>query len=277
MKTRTHGESDVSSDQGSDQSGDDNSSGGEGSASSPTDDGSSEEVIAMSQRTKQAHKKKRSKLKRNDSGSKTFPTSCSTVASGRGSLKRIQHLKTLKAINKARLPLALFIGLSDLHVIKLLFVLTGVNPSTRLADFRMADKNEFRLTMRNFYRLRVERGLIQPIERMLPENEKLIAELAESFGWRDEWLQDEELCKKQTEMHAMMMSFAKTQSETLFELMKQNPSIASVLVAYLVAQQTEKVDQKPDNGNDLVPLGGRVSEGMAEALGLEIDNEALSS
>ena len=31
------------------------------------------------------------------------------------------------------------------------------------------------------------------------------------------------------------------------------------------------------NGNDLVPLGGRVSEGMSEALGLEIDTEALSS
>ena len=45
-------------------------------------------------------------------------------------------------------------------------------------------------------------------------------------------------------------------------------------VAYPVAKQTEKVDQKPDNGNDLVPLGGRVSEGMAEALGLEIDNPA---
>ena len=129
----------------------------------------------------------------------------------------------------------------------------------------MADKSEFRLTMRNFYRLRVERGMIQPFERIQPENEKLIAELAESFGWRDEWLQDEELCQKQTEM------------ETLFELMKQNPSIASVLVAYPVAQQTEKVDQKPDNGNDLVSLGGRVSEGTAEALGLEIDNEALSS
>ena len=118
--------------------------------------------------------------------------------------------------------------------------------------------------------------MIQPMERIQPENEKLIAELAESLGWRDEWLQDEEMCQKQTEMHAMMTSFAKTQSETLFELMKQNPSIASVLVAYPVTQQTEKVDQKPDTGNDLVPLCGRVSEGMAEALGLEIDNEALS-
>ena len=157
MKTRTHGESDVSSDHDSDPSGDDNSSGGEGSASSPTDDGSSEEVIVMSQRTKHVHKKKRSKLKRNDSGAKTFPTSCCTVASGRGSLKRVQHLKTLKTINKARLPPALLIGLSDLHVVKLLFVLTGVNPRTRLADFHMADKSEFRLTMRNFYRLRVER------------------------------------------------------------------------------------------------------------------------
>ena len=199
------------------------------------------------------------------------------MASGRGSLKRVQHLKTLKTINQARLPPALFIGLSDLHVIKLLFVLTGVNPRTRLADFHMADKSEFRLTVRNFYRLRVERCMIQPIERIQPENDKLIAELAESFGWRDEWLQDEELCQKQTEMHAMMTSFAKTQSETLFELMKQNPSIASVPVACPLAQQTEKVDQKPDTGNDLVPLGGRVSEGMAEALGLEIDNEALPS
>ena len=72
-KARAHGESDVSSDQDSDQSGGNNSSDGEGSASSPTDDGSSEEVIAMSQRTKHVHKKRRSKLKRNDSGSKTFP------------------------------------------------------------------------------------------------------------------------------------------------------------------------------------------------------------
>ena len=171
----------------------------------------------------------------------------------------------------------MFIGLSDLRVIKLLFVLTGVNPRTRSADPHTADKNEFRLAMRNFYRLRVERSMIEPIERIQPENEKLIAELAESFGWRDEWLQDEELCQKQTEMHAMMTSSAKTHSETLFELMKQNPSFASVLVACLVAQQTEKVDQKPDNVNDFVPLGGRVSEGMLEALGLEIDNEALSS
>ena len=75
----------------------------------------------------------------------------------------------------------------------------------------------------------------------------------------------------------MMTSFARTQSETLFELMKQNPSIASVPVPSPVAQQTEKVDQKPDTGNDLVPLGGRVSAGMAEALGLQIDIEALAS
>ena len=237
MKTRAHGESDVSSDQDSDQS-------GEGDSSGATEDGSSEEAIAMTQRTKHVHKKKRSKLKRNDSGSKTFPTSCCTVASGRGSLNRVQHLRTLQAINKARLPLALFIGLSDLHVIKLLFVLTGVNPRTRLADFQMADKNEFRLTMRNFYRLRMERGLIRPVERMPPEIEKLIAELAESFGWRDEWLQDEELCQKQTEMQAMMTSFARTQSETLPELMKQNPSIKSVPVAIPVTQQPEMEGQK---------------------------------
>ena len=76
-------------------------------------------------------------------------------------------------------------------------------------------------------------------------------------------------------MHAMMTSFAKTQFEKLFELMKQNPSIASVPVACLVAQQTEKVDQQPDNVNDLVPLGGRVFEGMAEALCFDV--EALSS
>ena len=75
----------------------------------------------------------------------------------------------------------------------------------------------------------------------------------------------------------MMTSFAKTQSETLFEFMKQNPSIASVPVADPVAQQTEKVDEKPDDVNDFVPLGGRVSEGMAEALGLEIDNEAFAA
>ena len=48
-------------------------------------------------------------------------------------------------------------------------------------------------------------------------------------------------------------------------------------VACPVAQETEKVDEKPDNVNDLVPLGGRVSEGMAEALGLEVDIEALSA
>ena len=132
-----------------------------------------------------------------------------------------------------------------------MFVLTGVNPRTRLADFHMADKSEFRLTMRNFYRLRMEWDMIEPIDRIQPENEKLIAELAESFGWRDEWLQDEELCQTQTEMHAMITSFAKTQSETLFECMKQNPSIASVLVACLVAQQTEKVGQKPDMGTTL--------------------------
>ena len=91
MKARAHGESGVSSDQGSDQSADENSSDGEGSAFSPTDDGSSEEVIAMSQRTKHVHKKKRSKLKRIDRGSKTFPTSCYTVVSGRGSLKRVHR------------------------------------------------------------------------------------------------------------------------------------------------------------------------------------------
>ena len=90
----------------------------------------------------------------------------------------------------------------------------------------------------------MERGLIRPVERMLPENEKLIAELAESFGWRDEWLQDKELCQKQTEMQAMMTSFARTQSETLLELMKQNPSIKSVPVAIPVTQQPEMEGQK---------------------------------
>ena len=120
MKTRAHAELDDFSCQDSEQTGEGDPSDGEVSVSSSTDDGSSEDVFAMSQRTKHVHKKKRSKLKRNDSGSKTFPTSCCTVASGRGSLKRVQHLRTLKTISKARLPLALFIGLPDFHVVKLL-------------------------------------------------------------------------------------------------------------------------------------------------------------
>ena len=120
--------------------------------------------------------------------------------------------------------------------------------------------------------------MIEPIDRIQPENERNSLQSWQSpLVGAIEWLQDEELCQTQTEMHAMITSFAKTQSETLFECMKQNPSTASVLVACLVAQQTEKVGQKPDNGNDLVPLSGCVSEGMAEALGLEIDNEAFSS
>ena len=59
--------------------------------------------------------------------------------------------------------------------------------------------------------------------------------------------------------------------------MTQNPSIKSVPVAIPVTQQPEMVGDKPDNLNDPVPLSGCVSEGMAEALGLEIDHEALSS
>ena len=57
-----------------------------------------------------------------------------------------------------------------------------------------------------------------------------------------------------------MTSFAKTQSETLLELIQQNPTIKSVPVALPVAQQTETAGEKPDNGKDLVPLSGRVSE-----------------
>ena len=65
----------------------------------------------------------------------------------------------------------------------------------RFADYHMADKNEFRSMMCIFYRLRVERDLIKPNERMFPESEKFVDELVVSFRWRDEWLQDEELCK----------------------------------------------------------------------------------
>ena len=149
-KTRAHAESDDSSGHVSVKSGEGNSSDGEGSASSTTNHDSSEEMVAMSQQTKHVHKKTRSTLKRNDSGHRTFPTSCSTVTSGRGSLKRAQHLNTSTAINKGRLPPALFICLPDLHVIKLLFVLKRVNLTTRFADYHIADKKEFRSTMRFF-------------------------------------------------------------------------------------------------------------------------------
>ena len=259
MKTRAHAESDQSSGQDKDQSGEGNSSDGEGQCVC----GSSEEVIAISQQTKYVHKKKRSKLKRNDSGSKSFSTSCCTVASGRGSLKRVQHLKTLKTINKARLPLALFIGLADVLVVKLLVVLTGVNRRTRLADFHIADTNEFRLTMRNFYRLRVERSPIQPIERMLPENEKghwrvggvfwLARQVAPGRGAVPK--ADEDACDDD-----------KLRRNAVREVV-WNRTIKSVSVAFLVAQQMETAE-KADNGNVLVPLRGCVSEGMAEALGL---------
>ena len=152
IKTRARAESDNSSGQDSEQTGEGDSSGGEGSASSGTDDGSSEDVIAMNPRTKHVHKKRRSKLKRNDNGSKTFPTSCCTVASGRGSLKRVQHLRTLQVINKARLLLCA-VHRASRPPRRQVAVRPhrGPNPRTRLADFHMADKNEFRLTMRNFY------------------------------------------------------------------------------------------------------------------------------
>ena len=107
---------------------------------------------------------------------------------------------------------------------------------------------------------------------MFPESEKFVNELAVSFGGRDEWLQDEELCQNQTEIQAMMTSIARTQSETLLELMKQNPTIKCMPVAIPVAQQVEEAGEKPGNGNALVPSGGSVSAGMDEALGLEIDS-----
>ena len=75
------------------------------------------------------------------------------------------------------------------------------------------------------YRLRVDRDWIKTVERIFPESEKFINELVVSCGWRDEWLQDEELCPNQVEMQATMTSFARMQSETLLELIKQNPSI----------------------------------------------------
>ena len=78
-------------------------------------------------------------------------------------------------------------------------------------------------------------------------------------------------------MQAMMTSFARTQSATLLELIKQNPSIKSVPVATPAAQQVEEAGEKRGNGNDAVPSSGCVSVGMAEALGLEIDNEALAN
>ena len=112
--------------------------------------------------------------------------------------------------------------------------------------------------------------MIKSVERMFPESENFVNELAVSFGGRDEWLQDEELCPNQTEMQAMMTSFARTQSETLLELMKQNPKIKCTPVAILVAQQVEEAGEKPGSGNALVPSGGCVSAGMDKALGLEI-------
>ena len=114
--------------------------------------------------------------------------------------------------------------------------------------------------------------MIKSVERMFPESEKFVNELAVSFGGLDEWLQDEELCQNQMEMQAMMTSFARTQSETLLEWMKQNPTIKCMPVAIPVAQRVEEVGEKPGNGNALVPSGGCVSAGMDEALGLEIDS-----
>ena len=120
----------------------------------------------MSQQTTHVHKKKRSTLRRKDSGHKAFPTRCSSVASGRGSLKRAHHLK---AINKARLPPALFIGLPDLHVIKLLFVLTGVNPRTRF--LRPSQGGQKQIPPDDAHvccRLRVDRDWIKTVERIFP-------------------------------------------------------------------------------------------------------------
>ena len=48
-------------------------------------------------------------------------------------------------------------------------------------------------------------------------------------------------------------------------------------VAILAAQLVEEAGEKPGNGNDPVPLSCCVSAGMAEALGLQIDIEALAS
>ena len=107
---------------------------------------------------------------------------------------------------------------------------------------------------------------------MFPESEKFVNELAVSIGGRDEWLQDEELCQNQTEIQAMMTSFARTQSETLLELMKQNPTIKCMPVAIPVAQQVEEAGEKPGNWNALVPSGGCFSARMDESLGLEIDS-----
>ena len=195
MKTRAYPESDQSSGQDADQSGEGDLSDGEGSASSPTDDGSSGEVIAMSQRT--VHEKKRSKLKRINNGFKTFPTSCSTVASGRGSFKRVQHLKTLKAINKARLPLCIVHRAFELPRCQV--VVRRHRGESQDEIGRLSHGGHERIPLDDAQLLPFARGkgLIQPIERMLSENEKFIWELAESFSWRNQWLQDEELSQKQ--------------------------------------------------------------------------------
>jgi hypothetical protein len=143
-----------------------------------------------------AHPKR--KLARNESDEKPFSSSYLTIASPPRPLKRGQWLKLLYAIDTTHLPPGLFIGFSDAHLIKLIFVLTGKDPTCKLSDFYCTSKRDFRSQMKSFSTRRVLKNQVPRLETWSADDTDLVSSMAEKLGWDDGWLIDESE-KKATE------------------------------------------------------------------------------
>ena len=69
-------------------------------------------------------------------------------------LKRNQHLNILEAISSKYLPAPRLGDCSDQHLLRLIYVLTGKAPKTKLVEFVTRTKRAFRMQFRTQYDLK---------------------------------------------------------------------------------------------------------------------------
>jgi hypothetical protein len=145
-------------------------------------------------------------LRKSNSDEKPFSSSYKSIAAPPRPLKRREWLKTLNHMSQTHLCPGTFIGIEDITLVKLLFCLTGKNPTCEMSDFLAASKWDFRAQMKSFYD-RCEKKIVQKVELWDVDDVSVINAMADGFGWLDSWMVEESEVKAARNLDLTMQKY----------------------------------------------------------------------
>ena len=106
-----------------------------------------------------------------------------TLGGEKGGLLKAHKLEAIEDVTEAAITTPRCLQLSDCSLDKVIYIMTGMGPTTKLSDIRVTNKADIKLIFRREY------GRLNASSRIqdLTQDMSNLDEVAHKYGWEQEW------------------------------------------------------------------------------------------